>query len=54
MAELAVRAGQHQQSEIIDTIGPETYTFNDLLRLIASAIHSRTLIVHTNPKLALD
>ena len=34
-------------------MGPETYTFSELVRLIAHAIGSRTRIVRTSPGVAL-
>ena len=37
---------------VVDAIGPETYTFNELVRLIADRIHSRAKIVHVRPGLA--
>ncbi|MEN6372874.1 MAG: NAD(P)H-binding protein [Armatimonadota bacterium] len=53
LAELAVKMGEGSEDGILDAAGPETLTFDEMVRLIASAIHSRALIIHTNPKLAL-
>lgn len=53
VAELAVRAGHQDDNTVIDAVGPETYTFSELVRLIAHAIGSRTRIVRTPPGMAL-
>ncbi len=49
IVELAVRAGQQDDNTAIDAVGPETYTFSELVLLIAHAIGSRTRIVRTSP-----
>lgn len=53
VAELAVRAGHESDNQVMDAVGPETFTFNELLRLIAEVVHSRTLMIHLPPGLAL-
>jgi NADH dehydrogenase len=53
LAELAVDAGHSLGNRITDAIGPESPTFNELLALIKSAVHSRALIIHTPPSVAL-
>ena len=53
VAEIAVNAGHSNENMVIDAIGPEIYTFDELVRLIASKINSRANIVHVNPQLAL-
>ena len=53
LAELAVSAGQRDDNTVIDAVGPETYTFSELVRLIAHAIGSRTRIVRAPPGIAL-
>jgi hypothetical protein len=52
VAEMAVNAGHQDHNAIIDAVGPETFTFNELVRLIASRINSRAGIVHVRPRLA--
>jgi uncharacterized protein YbjT (DUF2867 family) len=52
VAEMAVSASQQDSNFIIDAVGPETFTFNELVRLIASRINSRAGIVHVRPRLA--
>lgn len=53
MAEITVGAGQKDENMILDAVGPEVYTFDELVRLIAKTIHSRARIVHLPPDLAL-
>ncbi len=49
LAEIAVAAGGSADSAMMDVVGPETYTFNGLVRLIARAIGSRAGILHAPP-----
>ncbi len=53
LADLAVADGQKSENLIYDAVGPEIYTFNDLLKLIKEIVHSKTMIIHLPPKLAL-
>jgi NADH dehydrogenase len=53
VAEIAVSAGHKDDNMVMDAIGPEIYTFNELVRLIAEKIPSRAKIVHVRPGLAL-
>lgn len=53
MADLAVTAGQRRDNQIIDAVGPEIYTFETLVQLIATTVRSRALIVHLPPRTAL-
>jgi NADH dehydrogenase len=53
LAEIVVNAGQSRENQIIDAVGPEIFTFDTLVRLIAAKVPSRALIVHVPPKLAL-
>ena len=52
MAEITVSAAHRNENIIIDAVGPEIYTFDDLVRLIADKIKSRARIVHLSPGLA--
>ena len=54
IAELAVNAGQHENNFAIDAVGPEIFSFDDLVRLIAVAVHSKTRLVHVRPGVALS
>jgi uncharacterized protein YbjT (DUF2867 family) len=53
VAEICVRSGLRESNEVIDAVGPEIITFEDLVRLIAGAIGRRTLVVHVPPAAAL-
>lgn len=53
VAEIAVSAGHQDDNVIIDAVGPETYTFDELVQLIAEKTHSRAKIIHLRPGLAL-
>ena len=49
LAELAVREGQSTESRIIDAIGPETFTFRELVRMVGEAIGKRRPIISVSP-----
>jgi len=53
VADIAVSAGYKDSNMVIDAIGPETLTFDEFIKLIASQINSRARIVHVRPRLAL-
>jgi len=53
VAEIAVSAGYKDDSIIMDAVGPEIFTFDEIVRLIASKIHSRARVVHLRAGLAL-
>lgn len=53
LAEIAVSAGHKDDNIVLDAVGPEIYTFDELVRLIADKIHGRAKIVHVRPGLAL-
>ena len=47
VAALAVDAGSRTDSCIADAAGPETFTFDELLQLLASSMGARVRLVHT-------
>lgn len=53
VAEIAVRAGDSNDNLIGEAAGPEVYTFDELVRLIASQVQSKARIVHAGPQVAL-
>ncbi len=53
VAEIAVSAGHKDDNMVMDAVGPEIYTFDELVRLIADKIHGRAKIVHVRPGLVL-
>jgi len=53
MAEITVSAARRDDNVVIDAVGPEVYTFDALVRLIAGRVHSGARIVHLQPGPAL-
>jgi uncharacterized protein YbjT (DUF2867 family) len=53
MANLAVQAGQNEKNLTQDVVGPEIFTFDELVGLIARALGSRRRLIHFPPRLAL-
>ncbi len=53
LADIAVSAGQSTENAVIDAVGPEIFTFAELVRLIARAVNSRALVLPLPPSLAL-
>jgi len=53
VAEIAVNSGHQDDNVILDAVGPETFTFDELVRMIASQINSRARMVHVSPGVAL-
>jgi NADH dehydrogenase len=53
LADLAVEAVYSKDNYIIDTVGPDSYTFKELVRLIAKSIGVRRAIISIPPRLAL-
>jgi NADH dehydrogenase len=53
LAALAVESAAGGGNITVDAVGPETYTFDDLVRLLARSIGRRARILHLPPRLAL-
>jgi len=53
MAKLAVDAAQAEKNVVLDAVGPEVYTFDELLHLVAGVLGRRARIVHLPPAIAL-
>jgi uncharacterized protein YbjT (DUF2867 family) len=53
LADIAVSAGHKDDSIVMDAVGPDTFTFEELVRLIAHKINRRARIVHVRPGLVL-
>jgi NADH dehydrogenase len=51
LARLAVEQARGAQNGIVNAIGPETYAFRDLVRMILQALGKRRLIVSVPPRL---
>jgi uncharacterized protein YbjT (DUF2867 family) len=53
LAEIAVSAGHREDNIVMDAVGPEVFTYEELVTLIARNINSRAKMVHVRPWLAL-
>jgi uncharacterized protein YbjT (DUF2867 family) len=53
LARLALEAGSHQDNDVIDAVGPETFTFRDLVRKIGEAIGKPRPLVSVPRPIAL-
>ena len=53
VAAIAVAAGRRKDDVVLDAVGPETYMFEELVRLIAATVGRRPVIVHVPPWIAL-
>ena len=53
MAKLAVDCARRDDNVVIDAVGPETYTFNELIALLKRTLNCRSRIVHLPPSVAL-
>jgi len=53
LAEIAVSSSNDDRSVAFDAVGPEIFTFDELVRMLASAVRSKSRIVHVNPRIAL-
>jgi uncharacterized protein YbjT (DUF2867 family) len=53
LAELAVNAAQDTRNVELDAVGPEIFTFNELVRLLANVLGKTARIVHIPPMIAL-
>ena len=52
LASMIVQAGQGQDDTEFDAGGPETYTFEELVRLLRMIVESKARLVHLPPALA--
>ncbi|MFZ1085505.1 MAG: NAD(P)H-binding protein [Terracidiphilus sp.] len=53
LAQIAVEASQRAENLTIDAVGPETFQFEQLVRLIAKSLDSRARLLNGPPWLAL-
>jgi len=53
LVDLAVQLGGGHENLVIDAIGPETYSFNDLVLTLKDVVHSSSWILHLPPQIAL-
>jgi len=52
VAELAVRAGLAEDAMVLDSAGPDIFSFDEFVRLLREAVGSRATIVHARPRIA--
>lgn len=53
MAELVVHAAEKEEDIVMDAVGPEIYTYNELVQLIRNKLGSKSRVVHVSPGMAL-
>jgi NADH dehydrogenase len=53
LATLCAEQGARRDDALLDAVGPETYTFDALVRVVRHAVGSRARIVHAPPRVAL-
>jgi uncharacterized protein YbjT (DUF2867 family) len=53
LAELAVNAEKKQTNQVLDAVGPETFTFEDLVLELARAVGANPKCVHVSPAVSL-
>jgi uncharacterized protein YbjT (DUF2867 family) len=53
LADLMVQVGGQQKPLLLDAVGPETYRFDDLVRLVARTLHRKVRLVYISPGLML-
>ncbi|MFQ5411289.1 MAG: SDR family oxidoreductase [Phycisphaerae bacterium] len=52
LAELAVNAATERDNRTLDAVGPETFTYEQLIRLIHTAVGSGATLIHLPPSIA--
>jgi len=52
MAALVVELASDWRDQIVDAVGPEIYTFDELVRLVAKTVGSKSWIFHVPPRIA--
>ncbi len=53
LADLMMQVGAQQDDLLLDAVGPETYRFDDLVRLVAQRLHRKVRFVYISPTLML-
>ena len=53
VAAQAVEAGSRRENTVADAAGPETFSFEELLRMLASAMGVRAHLMHAPPRVGL-
>ena len=53
LGEIAVDAARDDRRTTLDAVGPEIFTFEEVVRMLASAVRRNARIVHVDPRIAL-
>ena len=53
VAKIAFTAALHEATEVIDAVGPETFSYEQMVRLVAGAVKSRSRIAHVSPSVGM-
>ncbi len=53
LADLMLRVGEQREPLRMDAVGPETYRFDDLVRLVGRTLHRKVRFVYISPGLML-
>jgi uncharacterized protein YbjT (DUF2867 family) len=54
IADLAISAALQESDLACDAVGPESFAFEDLVRLIASTVGRKTKLIHASPTVTLS
>jgi uncharacterized protein YbjT (DUF2867 family) len=54
LAELATNSARQENSLVLDAVGPEMFTFDDLVHRIAFAVGAKPRFIHVSPRAALQ
>ena len=54
IADLAVGEGQNDGNRILDAVGPERFSFESLVRLVARAVGANPQFIHLSPRAVLQ
>ncbi len=52
-AQLLVRVGSESTDQVVDSAGPEIFSFDEMVHLLRQAMGLRTLVLHVPPALAM-
>jgi uncharacterized protein YbjT (DUF2867 family) len=54
LADLATNSARQEKSTVLDAVGPEIFTFEDLVHRIALAVGAKPRFIHVSPRAALQ
>lgn len=54
MADMVSKAGQQDDNTILDAVGPDVFTFEELVRLIAHKLQRKVITTHVSPDLGFS